>query len=446
MKLILAKASFTITATEQPPANFEFRYQVEQEGDFLVTTPAVPAEPQRNNSLTFTASGALYTATFEDFAIENDEIGEATGSVTVKLLAKDVSSGDYTLGQDAMATVSILDDDAPELSIANGTAVTEGTDTNASFAVTSKVNVTEMLRVLYVPNDGAGDFLGKNMDGENIAGNDQVAMLNFNGGTTATLLVKIDDDEVVEEDGFIQVMLITDDADPINYSVSGATEAGKPDNLGSVAVSDDDTLATPPTITLASEYLPTGATTATYYAVADAAPAKALEVVLEYNYAHVDNTIQGSPVTTYAFTEWSKANVKISAGETFGTFTQITTFPIRVTTTTPPFVSFVQAPLTVRLVDGTNYNLGNPNTSGLPTMTATATNPLITISRIGDQNVVESSELKFRLTASPIPTANVPVTVHVTQTGDFIAEDLNSDNILVKTVSIQSTGSSIGRG
>ena len=442
----LAKASFTITATEQPPANFEFRYQVEQEGDFLATTPAVPAVPQRNNSLTFTASGAVYTTTFEDFAIENDEIGEATGSVTVKLLAKDVSSGDYTLGQDVMATVSILDDDAPELSIANGTAVVEGTDTNASFEVTSKVNVTEMLRVLYVPNDGAGDFLGKNMDGENIAGNDQVAMLNFNGGTTATLLVKIDDDEVVEEDGFIQVMLITDDADPINYTVSGATEAGKPDNLGSVAVSDDDSLATSPTITLASEYLPTGATTATYYVVADSAPAKALEIVLEFNYAHVDNSIQGSPVTTYAFTEWSKANVKISAGETFGTFKQITTFPIRITTTTPPFVSFVQAPLTVRLVDGTNYNLGNPNTSGLPTMTATATNPLITISRIGDQNVVESSELKFRLTASPIPATNVPVTVHVTQTGDFIAEDLNSDNILVKTVSIQSTGSSIGRG
>ena len=100
----------------------------------------------------------------------------------------------------------------------------------------------------------------------------------------------------------------------------------------------------------------------------------------------------------------------------------------------------------VRLVDGTNYDLGNPSTSGLPTMMATSTNPLVAISRVGAQNVVESSELRFRLTASPHPNANVPVTVHVSQTGDFIAdtETFNSDNVIVKTVSIPSTGDSIG--
>ena len=291
----MAKASFTITATQQPPSGFEFRYQVEQEGDFLVTTPAVPAEPQRNSSLTFTASGAVYTATFDDFAIEDDEDREATGSVTVTLLAKDVNSGDYTLGQDVMATVSIFDDEVPALSIADGTAVTEGTDANASFVVTSRFNVTGMLRVRYMPDDGPGDFLGKNLDGENIAESEQEAMLNFNGGTTATLQVQIDDDNVVEEDGFIQVMLIADDADTINYTVLRTIVAGKPENLGTVVVSDEDTLASPPTITLVSEYLPMGATTATYYAVADAAPAKALEVVLEYNYVHVDNSNQANP-------------------------------------------------------------------------------------------------------------------------------------------------------
>ena len=102
-----------------------------------------------------------------------------------------------------------------------------------------------MLRVRYLPTQGASNFLVGD-----IAGNNQEAMLNFNNGKTATLELEIYDDDVAEENGFVQVLLLDDDASPVNYTVSAATVSGKPDDLGSVAVSDNDTLITKPTISL----------------------------------------------------------------------------------------------------------------------------------------------------------------------------------------------------
>ena len=120
----------------------------------------------------------------------------------------------------------------PVLSIADGSAVAEGSGAKATFTITSVVDVTERLRVRYLPDDGIGNFLIGD-----IAESDQIAFLDFNGGKTATLTLDIADDEVAEEAGIVTVTLLADDASPINYSVvaSGST--------GSVAVTDDDMLA-----------------------------------------------------------------------------------------------------------------------------------------------------------------------------------------------------------
>ena len=267
-----AQAIFTITANKDPGANFEYRYEVAQVGDFLTTTPASPAVPQ-THSPNFSGSGNKYIASLP-LDIEDDDDAEANGSVTVTLSMTGGTSSVYTLSSEITASVTVYDNDMPVLSIADGSAVTEGPSAKATFMITSGINVTERLRVRYLPDDGiVGNFLIGNT-----AGNNQVAFLDFNGGKTATLSLGIADDEVVEEDGTVTVTLLPDDANPINYSVVASS------NTGSVAVSDDDTLATPAVVTLATEPQPTGATTATFYVTVPTAPASDLEVIVEYNY------------------------------------------------------------------------------------------------------------------------------------------------------------------
>ena len=226
-------------------------------------------------------------------------------------------------------------------------------------------------------------------------------------------------------------------------------------NDGQVTVQDDDTLATAPTITVATEHLPSDATTASFYVVADAAPAKDVEVILEFNYEAPNPAGSGTIdlfVDYVGVSNWARTSVTIAAGETFGAFTEDRTFSSAYRIATPPFVVPVTGTLKVKLVDGDNYDLGDPSASGLPTDLATPTNPLMTINVVGDNRVVESSELRFEVVASPAPAAptnptdpqSIPVTINVTQTGNFIAEDI-SLGTLVKTVNIPKTGINKGR-
>ena len=419
-----AQAHFTIVSNNAVPANFKVNYQITQVGDFLTKAPAEIGVPQQTGNIRFNGSGDRFTSELA-FAIREDSIPEPTGSVTVTLLAQDQSSGEYTLGNPASATITVYDNDAPELEIADGSPVTEGSGNKAIFTVTSRFDITGELRVRYQPDDGIGNFLAIDL-----VENGQAEMLNFNGGKTATIELDIIDDEVAEETGSVQVELLADDTDTLTYTVAGA-----PDNIGTVVVSDDDTLATKPNVSIASEYLPAGATEATYYIVADSAPTSDMEVVLEYNYEIEDPDNAGSKIDQ--LDQSIRAIVTISAGETFTDFTE----------DTHNTENSVTGTLKVSLVDGTNYDLGSPSTLGLTTNIATADNPLVSITREGDLDRFESDDLKFVVRASPIPTNDIPVTVHVTQTGSFIdatKETISGEGVVVKTVTLLSSGVFVG--
>ena len=465
-----AKASFTITAENPVPSGFKFRYSVTQKGDFLVTTPAVPAVPQLSGTLTFNdgATANTFTALFEDFRIEDDDDPESSGSVTVTLLEKDGSSGDYTLSTDKSATVKVFDDDIPELSIAGvGGPVVEGSGNKATFTITSHFNAG-MISVRYRPVKNGSNFLVGGTEGT-----DQEKVLDFNNTRTATLELEIHDDEVVEEDGSVIVQLLDDvfvPGVPAIPAVSGRPEVpaipeqpiqysaiDDETSFAAVAVQDNDMLVSNPTVSLGLEYYQTGANPTTYYVVADTAPAKDLGVIVEYNYAYVDNTDPVNPVTYYRSPQWSKTVVEIANGETFKAFTEITGSIIPNT----PFPFPPTGTLTVRLVDGDNYDLGtvkstadlladtDPQTN--PIISISPTNPLMSISVVEDDRVVESSVLRFEVTAFPAPAApapsapvSIPVIVYVTQTGDFISETLSSGR-LERTVLIPKSGLNKGR-
>ena len=447
-------ASFTITANVIPVSGFTYKYQVSQEGDFLRDT--VNTMNPQTASPTFTGSKASYTAPL-DLMIVDDSEGESTGAVKVELLVADGDTSTYSLGSNFEAEVKVFDDDLPELSIVGVAGpVIEGSGNKVQFTITSSYNIGE-ISLRYRPTDTGGNFL---VGG--IADTEQETDLNFNNTNTAILELEVDNDNVVEEDGMVHVQLLNDvfipevpastilgtpriPAKPIQYTVIDDDTK----NIGSVAVQDDDTLPTLPIITLESEYLPTGATTATYYVVANSAPAKDLEVTLEYNYKAPDPENAGSTINLLA--NWFRTTVTISANQTYESFSQNVNFSAPYRITTPPFIVALTGTLTVRLVDGDNYDLGNPSSSDLPTA-STAENPLITISTVGDSRVVESSELRFEVVANPAPAAptqptdpeSIPVTIYVTQTGNFISESLPSGR-LVKSVMIPKTGLNKGR-
>ena len=415
-----ANARFTISANKGPISGFKFRYSVMQAGNFLATS--VDTANPILGSPSFTGSGNTYTTPL-NLPIHDDGIAEATGSVTVELLAKNQTSSDYTLGSNKSVKVTIYDDDASQLSIASvGGPVIEGSGNKATFTITSRINLPNNFRVRFQPNDGlVGNFLAGG-----IADNPQERNLNFNNTKTATLELDIVDDNTVEEDGTIQVALLADDANPIKYTVASA-----PANRASVAVQDNDTLATPPMVSLTTDFIPSGSTTATYYVTVPAAQTSDVEVIVEYNYGITD---PNTNAITYSLTTWRKKVATITAGETFGSFTVNTTVSSQGATG-----SSGSPQLMVRVVDGANYNLSAQSSAGPPTL-ATSDKPLVTISPVGDGRVVESGELKFEVTASPTPTSAFEVTVHVTQDGDFIKETLNS-GVLTKPVNVPTTGS-----
>ena len=351
-----ANARFTITANKNPTTNpLVFRYTISQNGNFLVSDPGVPQEATRR----FTGSNNNYTATL-DLPIHDDEVSEENGSVTVTLAG---AGSSYSINSSSdRAQVTVYDNDIPVLSIADGIAVTEGSGTKATFVITSGNNVSERLNVRYLPDDGLSNFLIGD-----IAGNNQTAGLHFDGGRTANLELDIEDDEVAEEDGTISVKLLADNTTPVKYYLVNT------DISASVAVSDDDTLQSPPVVVLSTEPQPAGSQNATIYVTVPSPQTNDMEVVVEYNYRTTDAGI--TPIN-YLYGEWRRTIATIPAIGTYGSIT----LPIKATGQ-----SGTESRLMVRLVDGASYNLRPSQTDpiGVSSTPSTADEPLLSIRSVG---------------------------------------------------------------
>ena len=156
-----------------------------------------------------------------------------------------------------------------------------------------------------------------------------------------------------------------------------------------------------------------------------------LEVVYEYTYGFAGVT-QNTGVTTPGIDpnnshQWTKGTTIIRAGETTSRFT-IT------------MQTFFGNNITVRLVDGSNYNLGSPSKQNLPTQTLTAANPLVSIEVVGDRRIIEQADAggstfktKFRVQVNPVPdfgTQNtISYDINITQDGNYINETLTGGKL-----------------
>ena len=211
-----ATATITITSDQLAPTDgIMASYQKSQTGNFFAT------DFSGSDSATILAGE---TAKNIEFVTHDDNIEEPDGSFTITL----TSSTSYTLGTTSSVTVNVTDnDDPPVISIADATAVVEGTDANAVFTLTAS-NPVSQLRSINVSITGATGFVQP----------DQIpttATLDANS-TTATLNIPIHDDSEFEADGIIIVTISTPtNADDYQIGTS---------NSAQVSVADDDYLVT----------------------------------------------------------------------------------------------------------------------------------------------------------------------------------------------------------
>ena len=223
-------AVFTVTATgdnlEGKTLSVQYQPAEVGSGDFLRDDQKAGTDPL-SVDLTFTADADGDFKQEITVQLDDDSEHEATGEIEVVLHSPASSTAEnqsYVVGTPDSATITINDDDAPVLSIADGNPVTEGTDANAVFVVTANPSPNRVITVQYkVEQPGTGyDFvavtdttaqqfewpttqLDFTDDDPNCGVTDAEQIC---GKTTANLEVALIADNRVESNGVVRVTLV----------------------------------------------------------------------------------------------------------------------------------------------------------------------------------------------------------------------------------------------
>ena len=230
------RAIFTISASEDPIRTLEVNYILEEiNGDFVESsnegrkmTPTLKFTPDDNGK---------YTATFA-VELNDDDDAEVRNNIYITLLEEDASKVYKTYSINFGATsnsaiATVLDNDAPELSIVAGTGVEEGDDVNAEFKVIANLMPSTGLLVRFKPTSES--FLAAGESGEVTQVSSALNFQKVNDQYVATLPIRIHNDDVVELGGTLSVELVDDNPSSRTYSLAPA-----PKTSAVVNVSDDD--------------------------------------------------------------------------------------------------------------------------------------------------------------------------------------------------------------
>ncbi len=344
---------------------------------FTITPKPIPKSPLTVNYRVTTSGdygvttgtktitiGTNTTSTTFSIATTGDTTNEADGSVTVTL----VDDAAYDLDSSASsATVNITDDDVPEISIAAGSNITEGA--NASFTLTADPTPHSSITV-NVTVSATGSY--------GVTTGSQTVTIPTSG--TVTFTVATTGDSTDEADGSVTATLNTGNSYTLDSSASSAT----------VNIADDDV----PEISIAAGSEVTEGNSASFTLTADPTP-----------HTSIDVTVKVTATGSYGVTTGTKT---VTIGTT-GTATLTVA-------TTGDTVDEVDGSVTATLVDGATYNL---DSSASAATVAVTDNDVPTVGITAGTAVTEGSSASFTLTASPVPKANLDVTVAVTATGNY---------------------------
>ncbi len=197
-----SNATFTITANPTPATDLRVSITVTQNGDYGAATGQQTITIPTAGSVTLTVSTT------------GDDVNEADGSVTVTVNADYGYTVSATQGD---ATVTVADNDVPEVSITTGSGIIEGS--NATFTITANPTPATDLRVSITVTQN-GDY--------GAATGQQTITIPTTG--TATLTVTTIGDTTDEPDGSITATVNTGNGYTVSSSQGEAT----------VNIADDD--------------------------------------------------------------------------------------------------------------------------------------------------------------------------------------------------------------
>ena len=219
--------------------------------DMILTIKATPAEDGSDFLTESVASApAIYPIPFSDpdgdniytgefpVLLDTDTVGEATGQIKLTLNPDEASPPTYIPGPVTEGVITIWDDDAPELVISAGSDVTEGPNVKATFKIISNVMPNTAIPVQYT---AIGESYIAN-SGTKVTANPAITFesnpntLKYEG----TLEIDIDNDELNEPDGTLQVTL-NSESTPTTYYLN---ESNASQHSSSIMISDDDPIPT----------------------------------------------------------------------------------------------------------------------------------------------------------------------------------------------------------
>ena len=234
-----SSGEFDFVVTSTIATSLTIRYQASEVSgsDFLTTSQA----EIKSESLAFAQVGE--SGPFVDtlaVSIHDDEIGENTGQVEVRLLAETDLVRTYRLNSDGTegSKATIWDDDAPVISIGNAPNITESANTELRFPLTALVSPNASISIYYSLTEstqsGDGDFIASGGEGSG-----KFQSVDFSSGSKdGDLVIEIDSDEESEGSSIVTVTL---EAQPGNLSDANYN-LSSPNTPATATVFDDDSL------------------------------------------------------------------------------------------------------------------------------------------------------------------------------------------------------------
>ena len=361
--------TFTLTVNPAPAANLPVTVSVSETGSFT-TSGETGAR-----TVTVGASGTV------DFTVSTDDdaVDEADGSIAATVTA---GTG-YTVGSVATASVTVNDDDVPEVNITSVAGGTEGGD--VVFTLTANPAPAASLPVS-VTVTGAGDY--------GISTGSQTVSIPTGGSFTLTLSTT--DDEVDEDDGSVTLSLETG----TGYTVG-------PLSSQTASILDND-------VTIEAQQAESSE------AQQQADPYAALIARVR---GYVGETFNGEEHVK----RWQR--VLKALGEKDTAFTALT----------------AMTATEAQTYADRGWTRWDEVVTALTALEAAAQPPAQppvqppvqpTISITGGSAVTEGEDVTFTLTVNPAPAANLPVTVSVSETGSFTT----SGETGARTVTVGASG------
>ncbi len=370
-------AVFTVTASPAPAANLAVSVTVSQSGDYGATTG------QRTVTVPTSGSVTLTVGTTDDSTDETD------GSVTATVNA---GSGYTVSSSRGAATVAVSDNDAaptPVVSVTGGTGITEGG--SAVFTVTASPAPAANLDVSVTVSQ-SGDY--------GATTGQRTVTVPTSGSVTLT--VGTTDDSTDETDGSVTATVNAGSGYTVSSSQGAAT----------VGVSDNDAAPTPVVSVTAGSGVTEGGD-AVFTVTASPAPASNLAVSVTVSQSGDYGATTGQRTVTVPTT----GSVTLTVGTTDDTTDE----------TDGSVIATVNA--------GSGYTVSSSQGAATVGVADNDDAPTPVVSVTAGSGVTEGGDAVFTVTASPAPTANLDVSVTVSQSGDYGATTGR------RTVTVPTTGS-----